>query len=205
MKIISILIVWGMFFLNSATSKDYEYKQYIDDHNIDPLIKSLDENSVDIIEFSSFSCSHCAEFHNETLQELKESSVYKNINFYLIDFPLNQAAFYATIVANCNDGIRPSYVDSVYENYDVWTKAGSGEEIIELLNSYGLQHGLGNDELQSCLKDESSHNKLLSLQVDAQNIFGVESTPTFLINGEKVQGNRPASEFIKIIEKKLNN
>ena len=205
MKIISIIIALGILFLNSAISKDYEYKQYIEDNKIDPLIKSLEENSVDIIEFSSFSCSHCAEFHNETLQELKESSVYKNINFYLIDFPLNQAAFYATIVANCNEGIRPSYVDSVYQNYDVWTKARSGEEIIELLNSYGLQHGLGDDELQSCLKDESSHNKLLSLQVDAQNIFGVESTPTFLINGEKVQGNRPTSEFIKIIEKKLNN
>ena len=192
-------------FVNPAISKDYEYKQYLQDNNIKPLIKSSEENSVDIIEFSSFSCSHCAAFHNETLQELKESDVYKNINFYLIDFPLNQAAFYATIVANCNESIRSSYVDSVYENYDVWTKASSGEEIIELLNSYGLQHGLGNEELQSCLKDENSHNELLSLQVDAQNIFGVESTPTFLINGEKVQGNRPTSEFIKIINKKLNN
>ena len=205
MKIISLFFVIGALFVNPAISKDYEYKQYLQDNNIKPLIKSSEENSVDIIEFSSFSCSHCAAFHNETLQELKESDVYKNINFYLIDFPLNQAAFYATIVANCNEGIRSSYVDSVYENYDVWTKASSGEEIIELLNSYGLQHGLGDEELQSCLKDENSHNELLSLQVDAQNIFGVESTPTFLINGEKVQGNRPASEFIKIINKKLNN
>ncbi len=186
MKIISLFFVVGALFVNPAISKDYEYKQYLQDNNIKPLIKSSEENSVDIIEFSSFSCSHCAAFHNETLQELKESDVYKNINFYLIDFPL-------------------SYVDSVYENYDVWTKASSGEEIIELLNSYGLQHGLGDEELQSCLKDENSHNELLSLQVDAQNIFGVESTPTFLINGEKVQGNRPASEFIKIINKKLNN
>ena len=205
MKIISLFFVLGALFVNPAISKDYEYKQYLQDNNIKPLIKSSEENSVDIIEFSSFSCSHCAAFHNETLQELKESDVYKNINFYLIDFPLNQAAFYATIVANCNESIRSSYVDSVYENYDVWTKASSGEEIIELLNSYGLQHGLGDEELQSCLKDENSHNELLSLQVDAQNIFGVESTPTFLINGEKVQGNRPATEFIKIINKKLNN
>ncbi len=205
MRIISLILVWVVLFLNTATSKEYEYKQYIDDNNIKPLIESLEKNTVDIIEFSSFSCSHCAEFHNQTLQELKGSSVYKNINFYLIDFPLNQAAFYATIVASCNEDIRPSYVDSVYGNYDVWTKASSGEEIIELLNSYGLQHGLGDEELQSCLKDEDSHNRLLSLQVDAQNIFGVESTPTFLINGEKVQGNRPASEFIKIINKKLNN
>ena len=177
--------------------ENLEYKKYLEDNNIQPLVKSSEENSVDIIEFSSFSCSHCAAFHNETLKELKESSVYKNINFYLIDFPLNQAAFYGAIIANCSENVRTSYVDSVYENYDVWTKASSGEEIIELLNSY--------EELQSCLKDENSHNELLSLQVDAQNIFGVESTPTFLINGEKVQGNRPASEFIKIINKKLNN
>ena len=87
MKIISLILVWGVLFLNSATSKVYEYKQYIDDNNIKPLIESLEENTVDIIEFSSFSCSYCATFHNETLKELKESSVYKNINFYLIDFP----------------------------------------------------------------------------------------------------------------------
>ena len=205
MKKISLIFFLVALSVNPAISKIYEYKNYLEDNNIQPLVKSSEENSVDIIEFSSFSCSHCAAFHNETLKELKESSVYKSINFYLIDFPLNQAAFYGSIIANCTENVRTSYVDSVYENYDVWTKASSGEEIIELLNSYGLQHGLGDEELQSCLKDENSHNELLSLQVDAQNIFGVESTPTFLINGEKVQGNRPASEFIKIINKKLNN
>ena len=205
MKKISLIFFLVALSANPAISKIYEYKNYLEDNNIQPLVKSSEENSVDIIEFSSFSCSHCAAFHNETLKELKESSVYKNINFYLIDFPLNQAAFYGAIIANCSENVRTSYVNSIYENYDVWTKASSGEEVIELLNSYGLQHGLGDEELQSCLKDENSHNELLSLQVDAQNIFGVESTPTFLINGEKVQGNRPASEFIKIINKKLNN
>ena len=110
MKIISLFFIVGALFVNPAISKDYEYKQYLQDNNIKPLIKSSEENSVDIIEFSSFSCSHCAAFHNETLQELKESDVYKNINFYLIDFPLNQAAFYATIVANCNEGIRLSLI-----------------------------------------------------------------------------------------------
>ena len=87
---------------NVITSKDYENKiyvvdffftrcpsicpimtdnmklvqdEYIDDNNIKPLIESLEENTVDIIEFSSFSCSHCAEFHNQTLQELKESNL----------------------------------------------------------------------------------------------------------------------------------
>ena len=73
-----------------------------------------------------------------------------------------------------------------------------------MLNSYGLQLGLEEEQLQSCLSNEALQNEILGLQVASQETFGVESTPTFLINGKKVQGNRPASEFIKIIKKELN-
>ncbi len=186
-----------------SIAKDYEYQQFLSENNLVPVIQSSSNNTVDIIEFSSFSCSHCATFHNETLIEIKDSEVFQNINYYIVDFPLNQAAFYASIVASCDLSIRPNYIDSIYENYSVWTKAESGEQIIDLLNSYGLQHGLGEEQLEMCLKDEDLQNNLLSRQVDSQNIFGVESTPTFIVGGEKVQGNRPASEFIKIISKKL--
>ena len=122
----------------------------------------------------------------------------------MVDFPLNQAAFYASVIASCDQSIRPSYVDLVYANYDIWTKAASGEKMIELLNSYGLQLGLEDEQLQSCLTNEVLQNKILSLQVASQETFGIESTPTFLINGEKIQGNRPSTEFIKIIKKELN-
>ena len=80
MKKISLIFFLFALSANPAISKIYEYKNYLEDNNIQPLVKSSEENSVDIIEFSSFSCSHCAAFHNETLKELKESSVYKNIN-----------------------------------------------------------------------------------------------------------------------------
>tara|TARA_B000000609_G_scaffold26489_1_gene17478 strand:- start:528 stop:689 length:162 start_codon:yes stop_codon:yes gene_type:complete len=51
MKIISLFFVVGALFVNPAISKDYEYKQYLQDNNIKPLIKSSEENSVDIIVF----------------------------------------------------------------------------------------------------------------------------------------------------------
>ncbi len=200
-----ILIPIFLIICNFSLAKDYEYQQFLSDNEVYPLIKSETNKTVDLIEFSSFSCSHCAAFHNETLKEIKESDIYENINYYIVDYPLNQAAFYASIIANCNADIRSSYTDSVYENYDIWTKSETGEEIIELLNNYGLQLGLEDEQLQSCLKDESLQNNLLSLQVSAQSNFGVESTPTFIIDGEKLQGNRPASEFIKVIKKKLKN
>ena len=200
-----ILIPFFLIISNFSHTKEYEYQQFLTDNEITPLVKSDADQTVDVIEFSSFSYSHCAAFHNETLKEIKESDIYKNINYYIVDYPLNQAAFYASIIANCNSDIKPSYIDSVYENYDVWTKSETGEEIIELLNNYGLQLGLEEEQLQSCLKDENLQNNLLSLQVAAQSNFGVKSTPTFLIDGEKLQGNQPASEFIKAIKKKLKN
>jgi protein-disulfide isomerase len=200
-----ILIPFFLIISSFSQAKEYEYQQFLTDNEITPLVKSDADKTVDVIEFSSFSCSHCAAFHNETLNEIKESDVYKNINYYIVDYPLNQAAFYASIIANCNSEIRPSYTDSVYENYEVWTKSETGEEIIELLNNYGLQLGLEDEQLQSCLNNESLQNNILSLQVAAQSNFGVQSTPTFLIDGEKLEGNRPASEFIKAIKKKLKN
>ena len=75
MKKISLIFFLVALSANPAISKIYEYKNYLEDNNIQPLVKSSEENSVDIIEFSSFSCSHCAAFHNETLKELKESSL----------------------------------------------------------------------------------------------------------------------------------
>ena len=200
-----ILIPFFLIISSFSQAKEYEYQQFLTDNEITPLVKSDADKTVDVIEFSSFSCSHCAAFHNETLNEIKESDVYKNINYYIVDYPLNQAAFYASIIANCNSDIKPSYIDSVYENYNVWTKSETGEEIIELLNNYGLQLRLEDEQLQSCLNNESLQNNILSLQVAAQSNFGVQSTPTFLIDGEKLEGNRPASEFIKAIKKKLKN
>ena len=205
MKKIKLLFLSFLFlFIENSISKEYEYQNFIKNNELIPLQQSSSMENVDIIEFSSFSCSHCAAFHNETLIELKKSELFEHINYCVVDFPLNQAAFYASIIASCDQSIRPSYVDSVYANYDIWTKAETGEKIIELLNSYGLQLGLEEEQLQSCLSNEALQNEILGLQVASQETFGVESTPTFLINGKKVQGNRPASEFIKIIKKELN-
>ena len=203
-KIKYLTISLLFLFVGNCISKEYKYENFIKNNELIPLHQATASNTVDIIEFSSFSCSHCASFHNETLVELKESGLFEHINYYVVDFPLNQAAFYASIIASCDQSIRPSYVDSVYSNYDTWTKAESGEKIVELLNSYGLQLGLEDEQLQSCLSNESLQNKLLGLQVESQETFGIESTPTFLINGEKIQGNRAASEFLKIIKKELN-
>ena len=66
-----------------------------------------------------------------------------------------------------------------------------------------MQLGHSESELLQCIENEDMQNKLLAKQMDAQQKYKVESTPTFLINDEKIMGNQPAVKFIDIIKKKL--
>ena len=77
-----ILIPFFSILSAFAYAKDYEYQQFLSDNEISPLIKSDADQTVDVIEFSSFSCSHCAAFHNETLK--KKLEIYTEITFKTI-------------------------------------------------------------------------------------------------------------------------
>ena len=81
-----ILIPIFLIITSFSQAKEYEYQQFLADNEITPLVKSDADQTVDVIEFSSFSCSHCAAFHNETLKEIKESDIYKNINSEIDSF-----------------------------------------------------------------------------------------------------------------------
>ena len=51
-----------------------------------------------------------------------------------------------------------------------------------------------------CLKDENMLKGIRAMQKAAAEELGVRSTPTFFINGEKLEGNQPFESFEKIIK-----
>ena len=206
MKINKILLL--IFFIcGSLNAENINYKDFIKDEI--PLIKSNNPNAVDIIEFSSFTCSHCRDFHTITLPEIKQSEIIDDINYYIIDFPLDYFAFYASRIGSCIGDNRSTFTDIVYDQQDTWKKiykSSEPESQFELENTlmnYALQLGHSESKLLQCIKNEDMQNKLLAKQMEAQKKYKVESTPTFLINDEKIMGNQPAVKFIDIIKKKL--
>ena len=206
MKINKLLL---LIFLvcGSLNAENINYKDFIKDEI--PLIKSNNPNAVDIIEFSSYTCSHCRDFHTITLPEIKQSEIIDDINYYIIDFPLDYFAFYASRIGSCVGDNRSTFTDIVYDQQDTWKKiykSSEPESQFELENTlmnYALQLGHSESELLQCIKSEDMQNKLLAKQMEAQKQYKVESTPTFLINDEKITGNQPAVKFIDIIKKKL--
>ena len=206
MKINKILLLIFLI-CGSLNAESINYKDFIKDEI--PLIKSNNPNAVDIIEFSSFTCSHCRDFHTITLPEIKQSEIIDDINYYIIDFPLDYFAFYASRIGSCIGVNRSTFTDIVYDQQDTWKKiykSSEPESQFELENTlmnYALQLGHSESKLLQCIKNEDMQNKLLAKQMEAQKKYKVESTPTFLINDEKIMGNQPAVKFIDIIKKKL--
>lgn len=207
MKKISFLLIVHLFFFGSIHAKDYSYKEFIKDEV--PLIKSSNPNAVDIIEFSSFTCSHCADFHNESLLEIKNSDIIGDINYYIIDFPLDYFAFYASRIGNCIGSSRSLFTNIVYNEQKNWKDLYDSEnpdsqfDIESTLIGYAEQLGNDKEDLLLCINDEDKQNLILNKQIQSQEQFKIESTPTFIINGEKITGNRPGKEFVKILKKKL--
>ena len=82
-----------------------------------------DDNApVTIIEYASLSCSHCAEFHMETLPKLLEEYIDKGLaKIVFRDFPLNYPALMGSMVLRCvPQDIRYEYQEALYELQSKW-------------------------------------------------------------------------------------
>ena len=65
--------------------------------------------------------------------------------------------------------------------------------------------GMTKDQFNECLNDKELEEKILQGLVDVQNEFNVGTTPSFLINGILIEGNKPLKDFKKIIDNILLN
>ena len=154
---------------------------------------------VTIIEYSSLSCPHCAQFHADVLPGLKERYVDTGkVRFVFRDFPLNQSAVDAAIVAHCAGPDRyVGFLDVLFQTQESWSTADDPRGALKQLGKLG---GLSNEQMDSCLADESMVNGVLQSRLDGQNEHGVQSTPTFVIGGETYPGSRSVDDFAAIID-----
>ena len=61
--------------------------------------------------------------------------------------------------------------------------------------------GMTKEEFNSCIKNVDLEKNILESLMDAQKEFNIKSTPSFLINGLLVEGNKPLKDFSEIIDK----
>ncbi len=148
-----------------------------------------------LVEYASLSCVHCANFHNQKLPEIKEKLIDTGkLKYIYKDFPLDLPAMLAAMVTNCYQGEKfHAVLNSLFKNQKKWVNASNNKD--ELINSFHQilkQHGISLEKIKIC-SDENKDNKekwntILSSRLEGQKL-GVNSTPSFFLNGKKLEGS----------------
>ena len=165
-----------------------------------------DKNApVTIIEYASLSCSHCADFHNNTLNDLiKEYVDTGKARIVFRDFPFNYPALLGSMVLRCiPEDVRYDYMNALFQLQPKWVvreNAKSTQELYKIMQSGGMTK----EEFEACTNNVELENTILQALIAAQNEFNIQSTPSFLINGNLVEGNKSIKEFRQIIDKILS-
>ena len=165
-----------------------------------------DKNApVTIIEYASLSCSHCANFHNNTLDDLiKEYVDTGKARIVFRDFPFNYPALLGSMVLRCiPEDVRYDYMNALFQLQQKWVvreNAKSTQELYKIMQSGGMTK----EEFETCTNNVELENTILQALIAAQNEFNIQSTPSFLINGNLVEGNKSIKEFRQIIDKILS-
>ena len=160
---------------------------------------------ITIIEYASLSCSHCADFHIKTLPKIIEEYVDTGIvKMVFRDFPLNYPALLGSMLLRCvSEDIRFQYQDAFYQLQSKWVlrdSAKSTQELYKIMQSGGMKK----DDFDKCIKNTDLEKEILEGLMLAQSEFNIKSTPSFIINGQLLGGNKPIKDFRQIIQKILS-
>ena len=152
---------------------------------------------VTMIEYASMTCTHCASFHQTTYPVLKSKYIDTGkVRFALREFPFDPLATAAFMLARCSNDKREAMIDLFFAQQKNWAFV---DKPLQGLVNLTKQTGMSQEAFDACLKDQKMYDNVSQVRDRGQK-FGVDSTPTFFINGKKVSGALSPDELDKALE-----
>jgi protein-disulfide isomerase len=155
--------------------------------------------SVTIVEYSDYNCGHCRNFNIDTFPRLKADYIDTGkVKYVVHTFNLWPETAIATEAALCagDQGKFFEYKHALYEKQGQLAFAPSP------LTDLAASLGLNRDTFAQCLSNGAHRVEVENARVAAAN-QGINSTPTFFINNQRVDGNQPYEVFKQIIDQEL--
>ena len=204
MKILRLLISFLLIFF--GTNFALLSKSSVLNLTENDFIIGNDNAPITIIEYASMSCSHCANFHNNTLPDLKEEYIDTGkVKYVFRDFPYNYPALIGSMVMRCIPlEVRYDYMNALYKLQNNWVVR---ENAVTRLELYKIMQsgGMSKENFDACISNVDLENQILEEVIAAQSEFNIRSTPSFLINGDLLEGDKSIKVFRQILDKILSD
>jgi len=162
------------------------------------IVLGSDKAPVTIIEYASMDCPHCAHFTTTTYPELKSRYIDTGkVRYIFREFPLHQIAVAGSMLARCagNDKYM-AVVEVLFAKQLDWVV----EQPLQPLEGLAKQFGFTDQSFNECLTNKKLEDDILAVRDHAIEKLGVNSTPTFFINGKKLVGDVSIDQMAKEID-----
>jgi protein-disulfide isomerase len=190
---LSVLTTWGLSYparaqRNKKGPSEISVEELMKPGPLPDLVVGKADAPITVVEYASMTCGHCANFHTKVFPTLKEKYVDTGkVRFILREFPLDNLAAAASMLARCaGEGKALPLISALFAKQDDWAFV-KGDPRPELLK-FAKQAGFTQESFEKCLTDQKLLDDISSIRSRAADTFGVNATPTFFVNGKKLNG-----------------
>lgn len=147
-----------------------------------------------LIQYSSASCSFSAKFQTEVLPEISEAYIKTGkLKLVFRELPQNDTVAAITLLARCLP--RERYFEAyeaLFASQDAWVKnPNPGPVITRIVTRFGMDK----TAFETCLADREKMSQLSAYTQKTVKDLGIEATPTFFLNGQKIYGRKDMTEL----------
>jgi protein-disulfide isomerase len=162
------------------------------------VVLGSDKATVTVIEYASMTCPHCAHFSETTFPEFQKRYIDTGkVRFIFREYPLDALAAAGFMLARCagKDKFMP-VVETLFAKQREWMV----EKPLDPLRAIAKQFGFTEQSFDDCLKNQKVLDGITDVRDRAYQKLGVNSTPTFFVNGKKYTGDQSIDMLAKAID-----
>lgn len=154
--------------------------------------KGSNDAPVTIVEVSDYGCGHCKDFNLETAGLLDDLYVKPGqVKWIVVPYALGPQTAPASEAALCADEQEGFFA----YHHRLFEQQGEPQFMSkDGYNQIAEAIGLDVNDFETCL-DDGTYGNIVQQNIRAASAVGVNSTPTFFINGELYRGNQPLTTF----------
>ncbi len=140
-----------------------------------------------VLEYAAPTCPHCAHFDMDIFPQFKQQYIDTGKVYFIFRvFPLNAVDVAAESIARClPEDNYFQFLDLLYRNQAKWDP--DGYQIADVhagLVEMGRVAGLSAQQVDSCIANQDEAKRIQQVGSDAQAKYGIDSTPSFVVNGQ---------------------
>jgi len=163
------------------------------------MILGTADAPVTLVEYASYTCPHCAAFHETVFKDLKKDYIDTGkVKFVFREVYFDRYGLWAAMVARCGGETRYFGISSMlFERQKEWAASDDPAAVVENLKKIGRTAGMDDATLQACMENAPMAEAMVARFQENMEKDKVEGTPTLIIDG--VSHSNMSYEDLKVI------